>query len=238
LINIPVQIGGVKAGRSIVKSAAAFAHDVGIPVNVCEQALAYLRDENAAACFGYYQSTDLVVGRPHGVPLHCVAIDGDPETGLLLGYVEYFGFLRMVVLLSKAYVGGSINHCYAIDPTTGQELALSVRLPFTLQDVADIFDYKHCNNEDTVRSLNEVLGPAMERKNARERDRVMAEAVHYAFENCGAKEGEMITAEHAAKMARLMAEKLTPYILNLNKPRPVPPGATFYPYTSSTSRSR
>ncbi len=237
MINIPIQIGGVRAGRSIVKSAAAFAHDCGIPVTVCEQALAYLCDENAPACFGYYQSSDLVVGRPRSVPLHCVAIEGDPDTGLLLGYVEYFGFLRMVVCLSKSYTGVRINRCHAIDPTGGKELAFSVRMKFTLADIADIFEYKYCHQNDTVRSLGEVLGPAMERKNTRERGRITAEAVRFAFENCGAKEGEVITPEHAGKLARLMAEKLTPYILNLNRPRPAPPGATFYPYKSNSRDS-
>src|SRR5271169_12153 len=82
LIKLPIEIGGVGAGRAIVKSAVALAHDS--KVAACDQALAYLRDKDAAPCFGYYQSSDLMVARPRGVPLHCVANSGNPVTGLLL----------------------------------------------------------------------------------------------------------------------------------------------------------
>jgi hypothetical protein len=225
LIHIPVKIGGVRAGRAIVKSAVAFAHDSKIPGAACDQALAYLRD-NALPCFGYYQSTDLVVARPGGVPLHCVAISGNPSTGLLLGYVEYFGFLRTVVLLSEAYSGAEINRCYAIDPTTGKELALSVRHKFTRADIADIFDYRHCDHKDTMRSAAEVLNPAMERKGKRDWNQALKEALRYGWDNCGAQPDERLTDEHRRKIVQLMGEKLRAYIANLHRPRPKPPGLT------------
>ena len=50
----------------------------------CDLAVAYLRDETAEPAFGYYYERDLVAGRPAGVPIHCVAVTGDPETGMLL----------------------------------------------------------------------------------------------------------------------------------------------------------
>jgi hypothetical protein len=226
MIRIPIEIGGELAGRAIVKSAVALAHDSKIPVASCDQALAYLRDKDAPPCFGYYQSTDLVVSRPRRVPFHCVAISGNPTTGLLLGYVEYFGFLRAVVCLSEAYWGVEVSRCYAIDPTTATEIDLSVRLSFTRADIADIFDYRHCDHKDTMRAANEVFGPAMERKNKRDLDHVVNEALQYALDNCGAKPGEPLTAEHGAKIAGLMMEKLGPYMANLRRPRPGPPGLT------------
>jgi HNH endonuclease len=135
LVELPIQIGGIAAGRAIVKSAVVFAHGSKIPAAACDQALSYLRDKDATPCFGYYQSTDVMISRPPGVPLHCIAISGDPVTGLLLGYVEYFGFLRVVILLSETFLGPKIDRCYAIDPTLGKELDLSVRLEFTLADI-------------------------------------------------------------------------------------------------------
>ena len=109
LIELPIQIGGVGAGRAIVKSAVALAHHSEVPVAACDQALAYLRDMNAAPCFGYYQSSDLMVARPRGVPLHCVAISGNPTSGLLLGYVEYFGFHRAVICSPRPIRGSRSN---------------------------------------------------------------------------------------------------------------------------------
>ena len=224
MVELTVQIGGVHAGRAIVKSAIALARESGIPAEACDQALAYLRNENALACFGYYSTTDLMIGRPVGAPLHCVAISGDPDSGMLLAYAEYFGFLRAVVLLSEAYSGPKIERCYAIDPTTGTELDLSVHLDFSRADMADIFDYKHCDHEATKRAADAVISPGMARKPQREQDRAVNRAVQYAFENCGAQPGDMLTEEHLRAIARLAAEKLMPFIVNQNQPRPLPPG--------------
>jgi HNH endonuclease len=224
MIHIPVEVGGAGAGRAVVKSAVALAYESGIPVASCDQALAYLRNSDALPCFGWYQSTDPVVARPSGVPLHCVAISGNPMEGLLLGYVEYFGLHRAIVCLSQAYSGMEMNRCYAIDPTIGKEVALSVRLDFTRADLADIFDYKHCDAKDILRAAHEVFGPAMERKRRRDWDRAVKEAIQYGWDNCGAQPGELLTADHMRKIAQLMKEKLDLYVANLRRPRPLPPG--------------
>lgn len=226
LVKLPLEIGGVGAGRAIVKSAVAFAHDSKIPATACDQALAYLRDKDRVPCFGYYQSTDLMVARPRGVPLHGVSISGNPVSGLLLGYVEYFGFHRAVVLLSDAYSGPEINRCYAIDPTSGEELDLSVRLGFTRTEIDDIFDYKFCDYKDTLRAASEVLGPGMELKRKREWDHTVKDALRYGWDNCGAHPDEILTEEHRRTIARLMMERLHAYLENLHRRRPAPPGFT------------
>jgi len=225
MVEIPCQIGGVQAGRSIVKSAVALVHDSGIPAVACDQALVYLRDQNAPACFGYYSTTDLLIERPVGVPLHCVAVSGNSTTGMLLGYVEYFGFLRAVILLSETYIGPNIENCYAIDPTTGMQFDLSVRLQFSQADMVDIFDYKHCDNEATKQAADAVFGPGMARKRQREQSHAVKEAVQYAFENCGAQPGDILTEEQLGIIAQLTSERLIPFIVNLNQPRPLPPGS-------------
>ena len=226
MIHIPVKIGGPLAGRSIIKTAAAFAHECGIGIARCEVAAACLRNPESQLCFGYFNSRDLVIDRPKGVPFHCVAIEGDPTTGLLLGYVEFFGFLRMVVLLSEKYEGVSVSNCYAIDPRTATTLNVQVRLGFSRADIADIFDYKHADHQAFGQAAGEVIGPAQQRKAEAERQRVTQAATEYAFANCGAKEGEMFSEEHRANILRLMLDKLRPYIMNVVRPRPAPPEVT------------
>lgn len=222
MVKIPCQIGGPHAGRSIVKSVIALLHDSGVPTIMCDQALAYLRDQHAPACLGYYSTTDLIVERPAGVPLHCVAISGNPATGMLLGYVEYFGFLRSVILLSKTYTGPNVENCYAIDPTTGTQLDISVSLHFSQADIVDIFDCKYCNPESLKKAADEVFGPGMARKRQREQANIINEAVQYGFKNCGAQEGEVLTEEHIRRLAQLVAEKMVPFIINLQQPCPLP----------------
>ena len=118
-----LSIGGELAGRSMVKSCLALAFANGVDWSACEAALGYLRGQGPP-CFGYYHDTDLIQGRPVGVPLHCLSVEADPATGLILGYGEYFGFHRFVCLLGEGYCGPSIRSTHAIDPRTGAGLDL------------------------------------------------------------------------------------------------------------------
>jgi hypothetical protein len=94
------------------EGAWAFAN--GVDWGLCRNALDYLRGD-AVPAFGYYHDTDLVEGRPARAPLHCLAIDANPVSGLILGYGEYFGFQRFVCLLGENYVGPAIRGAYALD---------------------------------------------------------------------------------------------------------------------------
>jgi hypothetical protein len=54
-----------------------------------------------------------------------------------------------------------------------------VRPEFTRADIADIFDYKHCDHKDTMRSADGVLRLAMERKDKRDWNHALEEAIRY-----------------------------------------------------------
>ena len=123
-----------KAGRSMIKSALALAVENKILPADCENARNYLLD-NSEACYGYYYKKDLILNRPWGVPLHCVAVKGNPDSGLLVAYVEYFGFLRMIACLSNFYTGNEFNSVYAVDPVNGTELDLSVNLNISKDEI-------------------------------------------------------------------------------------------------------
>lgn len=98
-VKLELGFGGEAAGQSLVKSALALALEAGIPVDRCGDALSYLRGVGSP-CFGYYFVGDLVVERPAATPLHCIAIEANPETGLILGYAEFFGIHRAVAALT------------------------------------------------------------------------------------------------------------------------------------------
>jgi hypothetical protein len=124
-----LSIGGELAGQSMVKSCLAWAFANGVEWALCRNALDYLRGGTDLP-FGYYHDSDLVDGRPAGFPLRCLAIDADPASGLILGYGEYFGFHRFVCLLGEGYRGPEVRGAYALDPRTGAEIHVKVRLPF------------------------------------------------------------------------------------------------------------
>ena len=114
--NAPVEIAagvvGPSANRSIVKSAVALACEAGLKPTDCDIAIEYLRNEESEydedGFWDYYQE-DLVKNREDGLPLHCVHVAACPDSGLLLGYVEYYGMVRRVIVLSKAYKGKPVS---------------------------------------------------------------------------------------------------------------------------------
>ncbi len=214
MVHHRLEFGGEVSGRSIVKSVLAIAHRAGVPTDTCGDALNYLRDSAAAPCFGYYHATDLLYNRPAEVPLHCVGVEANPDTGLILGYAEYFGVQRIVVCLGRNYSGDRAQACYAIDPRTGKELDLSVRLGFTEAEIEAIYDYKMAPYGAIHEAFANVMPAAMKRQFEAEMDRVTGDATEYALANCGAKPGEMLTEEHLKRLSGLMMEKLTPFLLH------------------------
>jgi hypothetical protein len=221
-IHLSFTIGRELSGRSIVKSAVAFAHKQGIPEHLCEVATFYLRNISSPPCYGFYHATDLINNRPNGSPIHVVAVSGNSENGLLIGYIEYFGIHRMVACLSEKYTGKDISATYAIDPTTGQKLDLSVGLNFSRQEIQDIFEYKKAFGEGMSAAVGSVTSPVLQRNFENERERVTSDAINYAWKNCGAKEGELLTNEHLETIARLASEKMMPFVAHITKPRKHP----------------
>jgi hypothetical protein len=212
LVHHDIRFGGPSAGRSVVKTAVAFAFHCGVPIEKCDLAVAYLRDEAAEPVFGYYFERDLVDGRPAGVPIHCVAVSGDPKTGMLLGYVEYFGVQRVVVCLSQSYAGPPLARTYGTDPTTGKTIPLQVDLLFSAADVQAIYNYERIPDDGMQRAFAEVVPTALKRNFDREVAHVTRRAAEYAFANCGAKPGDVLTPEQAKKLAELATEHMMPFI--------------------------
>jgi hypothetical protein len=224
-IHHQLNFGGTISGRSVVKSALALAHKVKVPPESCTEAVAYLRQVEAPACFGYYYARDLLAQRPAEMPLHCVAVDTDPETGLVLAYAEYFGIHRVVLCLGRTHKGKAMKGVYAIDPRSGEMLALEVLpLRFSEREIEAIYAYEMIPDGSIQAAFETVFRAALRRQHEAEQARVISAAVEYAFANCGAMPGETLTEEHTKKLAGLLGEKMTPWLLaNIQRrQRPTP----------------
>lgn len=213
-IKFSLSFGGLDAGRSFVKTALALLSTTHVSVKDCEHAMQFLKEEESEPCFGYYYEKDLVLGRPAGIPIHIIHVNGDPDSNLIRGYVEYFGVMRVVMCLSSSYSGGAFSATYSIDPTKGEELNLAVDLDLTLTDIRKAYDYEKWDGNAVQQAMGAVIGPTLEIQYKEERERVLDEAVRYAFTNCGAKEGETITEEQCNRLVGLLWEKLEPWVLN------------------------
>jgi hypothetical protein len=211
VVRIDLNFGGPLSGRSLVKSALALAHETGLSIVQCGDALAYLRIADAEPCFGYYYVDDPVDCRPPAMPLHCVAIDANPETGLILGYVEYFGIHRAVVCLGRDHVGGRLKAVYALDPRTGETVDVAVRLDFDVADVRAIYDYERDDPGKRQEAFGAVFGPVLGAHQGAERDRVVSDSLNFAWANCGGEPDQPLTAEHVARLKEMFADRATPW---------------------------
>jgi hypothetical protein len=212
-IKTDLPMGGEKSGRTIVKSCVALAVHAGVKAKDCDNALEYLRDPNGFPCFGYFHERDLIRNRPNEV-FHCVAIAGDSASGMLVGYVEYYGCHRMVVGLSDRYSGKDFKAVYAINPMTGNEINwLDVDLSLSREELQDAYDYKKVPDGAMAEHAGVVMPIAIANDFQREIAAVTRRAAEYAFANCGAKPGDMLTDEQKAKLPQLVTEYLMPFLL-------------------------
>lgn len=214
MMEFKLSFGGTDAGRSIVKSALAVVSDAKQSTAICQNAIAYLTDQNAEACFGYYYVRDPILNRPSGVPVHCVAVQGDQKTGLITFYAEYFGVQRVVGCLGQGYQGESFNHQYAIDPVSGTELDLDVKLGFSITEIKDAYNYKAIPNGSIENAIALIIPVHLQLQSEQERTRVIDVALRKAFEEIGLKEGDQILPEHIGKLSSVVAEEVLPLMIH------------------------
>ncbi|MFC6053148.1 hypothetical protein A6M14_12295 [Acinetobacter sp. Ac_877] len=207
-IGHSISFGGEKAGRSVIKTALALAFDAGINPFECETAINYLIN-NGEACFGYYYETDLVENREVGSPLHCIKIQADSRTKKILGYVEYFGFMRMVLSLSDNYQGVTKEAVYAIDPMKGQLLNLKIKLNFSNEDIQKIYNYEKYDIENYKSAIGAIMKRAIAFSQEREFKRVMKKALEHGQKSHDSSKSE---EENANNISLKIIEYLQPYI--------------------------
>ncbi|GGA02821.1 HNH endonuclease [Dyella caseinilytica] len=208
--------GGEFAGRSIVKTAIAMAHSIGIPQWQCDYAVRYLRNENATPAFGEFLARDLIVDRPDSKIFHVVAIAGDPVHKRLFAYVEYFGLARFVVHLSLDYSGDSIQQSYAFDPTTGEEIELQV-------DLISLSESEHSlvlNNEAAssfearMAAFEYAMPIVFSVVRAKQNQQAIGQALEDACIELGLHPGQELDEKTAKQLAKCLTNKLMPHLLH------------------------
>lgn len=214
MLRMDFSMGGTEAGRSIVKSALALAVYSDIPTESCIEATNYLNNEDSEACFGYFYESDLVKNRPQDTPIHCVSVKGCDKSNQVIAYVEYFGVQRMVLCLGTNYTGEAISNTYSINPITGEELDLKVDLNLSNNEIRRAYNYEKLPTDAMEKAFHDVIPTAIEKSYEKEQNRVVDKAVHNAFKNCGAKEGEILMPENIERIISTLMEEIEPFVLH------------------------
>lgn len=174
-LQFEFNIGGLSAGKSFVKTALALLSANGVDPRICERASVFLF-QDGEPCFGPYYRDDLIVDRPHGVPLHCICVKGDNKAGTVQAYLEYFGIVRIFISLSSDYRGPDFKHSYALDPTAGEELSVAFDINFCEGEVQKIFGYQYYDAQVLSDCFHAVLPRELQRQEERHLAGVLATA--------------------------------------------------------------
>ena len=156
--------------------------------------------------------------------MHCIAVSSRGNDGQLLGYVEYFGVHRMVVCLSDEYGGPEMHSAYAINPNKGEELQIDFSINMSRQDMQRCYGYQCLPEGAQVAAFHKVMPLAMQINQQRSIRDIAGKAARYAFANCGAKPGDILTAEQTRKLSALAAQFLGSFLMHRLQQRRVNTG--------------
>lgn len=212
-MSLPLFLSGEDASRSIVKSCLALAYQAGLSVDDCENARRYL-EGTGEACFGHYNETDLVKNRPVGICFHTVCVSGDPTKSLILAYVEYFGYQRIVARLSDNYHGDAFVICHAIDPVSGEELDLDVALDFSCDAIPAILSNEKVDEGKVEECLKTLLGTCLKHL-------MITNAIEDANLKCGVKSNQSLSGEELERWTNLVADGLARSFLGISASHPL-----------------
>jgi hypothetical protein len=214
-LHFTIGFGGSEAGRSLVKTAFAFASVCGVDHKQCEQAYRYLSEATYDPPFGHAYLSDPVQDRSNETLLHCVTLQGDPTTSRLWSYIEYFGLFRVVVLLSSKYSGPKMTESHAINPIDGAIIPGKLRVKFEGSELDEILGGKGWSREGYVAAADYAMPKILARNRQRGLERVIEEGFHHAAKSLGIAQDEFIPREQAELFTRLMMDKVGPYLSSL-----------------------
>ncbi|WP_349970909.1 HNH endonuclease [Pseudomonas caspiana] len=216
-VTFSAQFGGELAGRSIVKTAVAFAASCGLSSQNCDAAMEYLKSKTALPSYAFFYLRNLVNNRPSTHALNCVSIVGVPAKRRLLGYIEYFSMCRVVVILSEKYHGPSLHATYAFDPATGSEISLTVDLNLSDDELEMVRANQASTDDAYSTALKEGFDIIYKRSQTRHLEREAGNAVNHAYELMRISRDSAIPPERAHEFSSLFASYLASKIAHMNR---------------------
>jgi hypothetical protein len=211
-LALEMSIGGAKAGRSLVKTALAFASHCGVPHEEFGGALHYLSNQQAEPPFGHAYLSDLVLNREQHPIFHCVSLKSDGGKSRLWAYIEYYGLFRVIVLINDHYAGPVVDKTYALDPITGEQLNVEVRADVPEDEFWRVVSGDGWDSDIHSAAADFALPRVIKRSEQRALESAVASGFAHAVKTLGIPEGADIPKEKAAEFTALLMEKLGPYI--------------------------
>ena len=182
----------------------------------------YVRDDGAGqdgrVCQVCY-THDLVKDRPCGLPFHCVCVVGDPNTQMLLAYVEIYGMVRRIICLSDRYEGESKAASYAINPITGEDVP---GITFGLDHSTFLKIIETQTRAESLEGLRKAVNEVLQYRETLRFERESSEHFDESFDECisllGLSEGDELTVEQRRLLAGCITEKMREFFEHWIRP--------------------
>ena len=211
--------------KSMVKSALALVFRAGVDTgSSAEVAVSYLRGESRTRCCYPWYEKDAIANREVGAPIHCVHVMGDPASGMLLAYIEVFGFVRMVACLCDSYRGIEFSDTYAVNPANGEPQQLSVNIDSSMIDAA-AGQSSETIPDRVARAMLPVLheGTIFERSLAVSRS-ITEECADTVFSYIRDGRGSGLTDAESCELRSRIMKAVVPHIRQYTRPMKIPKG--------------
>ncbi|HEM8846869.1 TPA: HNH endonuclease [Proteus mirabilis] len=207
------KFGGENSGRSLVKTILAFAAKINIDPFSCNKAVDYLLNDGEP-CFGYYYSDDLVVNRAFEKPVHCIAVHAEPNSGYVIGYLEYFGVWRVISLLSDCYNGEEIKESYYIYPEDSKSGSFEINLPLDIEVITASYNYDKYDEAIFREAFSFFLDYCQKKDFEREKNTVITQAWNDALKKMGLQEGDEWSEEQMLEFSKHITNSVHPFLMN------------------------
>lgn len=219
-LQMTLEFGGPIAGRSIVKTALAFAFQSGINSESCKSALNFLRDEQAPpSCYGLSYLQDLIVNRPTNAAFHCVALHGSATEKTLYAYVEYFGLARWLIVLSNDYCGSEMHQSYAINPTSGETIDIRLDWKLSQSEIEKTINGYGYSVEVYKAEVDSAFDILYGLSSKRSFDNALEISLRTAADSLGINADEDVSAERWKEVIALGIQEFQPFLSRYFKSR-------------------
>lgn len=210
-----IEFGSIYLAKSAIKSSLAIAFDSGLSMENCMDALNYIRSDEADTCYGLYYDSDLLEQREVDMPIHCIAVHADNQSGHVLAYVEYFGIYRIVVRLGDDYKGPNKTNIYALDPRMNSKIEdLKINFKKIEINLNNIILKNEDQVEKAINNISNIIGPQYSLLIQKEYERRIEDLVRRSLKETDIKEGDKMNEELiniiSHNLAPLLVSRLTP----------------------------
>jgi hypothetical protein len=181
-LMMQVQLSGEPLKRAIAKVAIGFAVAMGICPEDLRPIISYCFLNQQGQFVSHlhdYLTSQIQMGSFN----HTIVLNGNPESGLLVSFIEFFGCAPFIVLLSNTYAGEEFCTTYTIDPTKNIHETATSKVNLTKDQFYELFKHDDLVPNGFIDCFKTGLAAAMYRqKRCREISNVVDQAIsHFNF---------------------------------------------------------